>query len=409
MSYFSIHTDRPLPAMAEARLLYTIDFINNHPFTKLQECVLNLNQETDRIISYTKEKNKRKHFIFRADQIFQDVNKLEESDVLESIFFHVSRFEERFMDFQLFLNDRKSYEDQLYLVRNGLEKTPIVDHLVQDLITSLCQGKINTRLQAPVHLTHDVDFVEKFTSPWSILRKTVGHLYHRRTLKNLDLLWNQFFDKKKNRQDPFDTFEWLLSERSMEKTIYFLRGKNHSLDNFYESNHATFRKALRTAEERQYNIGIHPSYLSYNKGAMMSEEKQKLERECGQEITRSRQHFLNFKVDETPQNLEKIGIKEDSSLGYTRYVGFRCGTGFSYKLYDFQKERPTNVIEKPLVFMDTSWFHESKRQGSWKLPDLSNLYGTFNFHNSTFDDLEMRGIEMKQHYLRFFGVSESDE
>ena len=100
---------------------------------------------------------------------------------------------------------------------------------------------------------------------------------------------------------------------------------------------------------------------------------------------------------------QKIGIKEDSSLGYTQFIGYRCGTGFAYYIYDFKNEKAFDVLEKPITFMDSSWLHEKKRS---KLSDIdilfSQFYGTYNFHNSTFDELESRNIKMKTLYLKTF-------
>lgn len=100
----------------------------------------------------------------------------------------------------------------------------------------------------------------------------------------------------------------------------------------------------------------------------------------------------------------ETGIKEDSSLGYTQYIGHRCGTGFAYYIYDFIIEQAFDVLEKPITFMDSSWLHENKRS---KLSDIDILFGqffgTYNFHNSTFDELESRNIKMKALYLKTFG------
>ena len=198
----------------------------------------------------------------------------------------------------------------------------------------------------------------------------------------------------------------MLKKGTSEKYIYFLSGGNHYWDRPYNMKSDYFRKVIQLVEERNYQVGIHPSYESWDKVDLIKEEKVYLEEVIGAEIKLSRQHFLNFDISVTADLLIEAGINRDSSLGYTRHVGFRCGTGFPYKLYDFNKEEKSRLVEDPLVLMDSSAFHEVNYVDDKLLPLLTtfleaNREGTrvlCNFHNTFFDEMEMRKVG----FLKFY-------
>lgn len=89
------------------------------------------------------------------------------------------------------------------------------------------------------------------------------------------------------------------------------------------------------------------------------------------------------------------GIRFDSTLGYPDLVGFRCGTGFEYSLYDFANENISDIREIPLIVMDGSSLQFQCNEDSdcfkkdlyeFLLRNKFNTHITFNFHNSIFDD-----------------------
>jgi hypothetical protein len=414
----------------EARLAYVVEILNSHPYCKSAGVAFTLSEDGHGVISYGLKNNNDYH-IPCAASIFKNVkstlninpykNKgelvysVEEEkgdsgvffedgvfgfDIFETIFFHVSRYEELSLHFEQYLGRKYEFEKELLLVRSKLEKVAVVDDLVEVFLEVLTGRK--TKIEATISLSHDIDFITKFKSPFSIFRKVLGHFRHRKSIKGFPYLWNSYLDFLLKGNDGFDTFEWMLSSQDIDKTIYFLVGGDHKEDNTYDLRGKTFKKALRIAKERNYHIGIHPSYESWDDIELIRQEKGKLENEVDEEIVRSRQHFLNFDINKTPELLQSLGIREDSSIGYTRHVGYRCGTGFSYKLYDFKNEKAFDVVEKPLVFMDVAWLFESLREGSSELPNLADYHGSFNFHNSTFDEMGARNIAMKEHYLKFF-------
>ena len=141
---------------------------------------------------------------------------------------------------------------------------------------------------------------------------------------------------------------------------------------------------------------------------IFAEEKNNLQNVTNSEIDISRQHFLRFDVHGTPQVWQKCGIRHDSTLGFPEHEGFRCGTCHPYRLYDVDNDCVTDIVEHPLIAMDTTLFQYRKLTGEEAFANICHLYercvaveGDFVllWHNTTmFGELENW---YKNVYLRF--------
>jgi len=164
-------------------------------------------------------------------------------------------------------------------------------------------------------------------------------------------------------------------------------------DEKYEVENSAFKSISDLAVSRGYQIGLHPSYNSYDDYVMITEERNKLQKATRQRVRTSRQHFLRFAFDETITALSDSGIYEDSSLGYQHRIGFRCGTAFTFLLYDLRRDRNSKVSETPLIIMDGALLDQFEGDAiiaEKKLNDFIEKYSknshlTINFHNTIFD------------------------
>lgn len=429
-----------------SRFLYTVARINNHALFP-RDIIIKLNQPegADKTIQYKEGfpscesiTIERQNFFFRykiPDNISGWVHRnivgwrlplfalsysasttpLEISnrhlpfDIFEVVFFHLSRFEELEI---IRPNDAKSihdFENQLLTVRSGTSKTPVVDHLIA-FLAEWFTGKKVIR-PTTLSITHDIDILTKWTSPFTLFRKLGGHLLHRQSLQGYSLLTKQFITYLKKGVDPYNTFSWLLNNNpGIPKELYLLVGGNHRWDTPLSLDHPLFLDLIQWTKNTHYSVGIHPSFDSWNQLSMIIAEKQLLEDVTGMNINISRQHFLNFDIRVTPILLLKSGIKKDSSLGFARRVGFRCGTGFDYPLYNFTMEKECELIESPLVFMDSACLHESL-DSQERFEDIFDRFFrknkeytriVCNFHNSFHDEAEMRGISFKERVIQLY-------
>ena len=101
-----------------------------------------------------------------------------------------------------------------------------------------------------------------------------------------------------------------------------------------------------------FNVGIHFSYNSNHSIYTKKKELDRLSNIVRRKIKKSRQHFLKLNLPLTYQNLIKLGIKEDYSMGYASHFGFRAGTSLPYNFYDLENEKETDLLIKPFVIMD---------------------------------------------------------
>ena len=440
MTTIGIYTALPEGVVMQ-RLEYTLAFIANHPATP-DKVSIKLNcQEADINIVYgniekfgyltmpfsgvcffdkLNDQFSQKHTLFnystrKIGGFFSDQYNSPHYvvDVFETIFFHLSRIEEWFLNKQsLDSHGRFSTKDH-FLVSSGLHETPVVDLLICYFFESL--GLAPKSLLTGYSLTHDIDVIQKFPSLIKVLKSYANIVFYQKQkiykLKKLTKI--AFFYLSGKIKDPYDTFDWLLtvkSEKITSRIIYFLSGGHTRFEEFYNISQPESRDIIDFAVKNQYQLGIHPSYLSGKSLQMTESEKNRLEKTSGQSIKHSRQHFLRFFFPDTPEIVDKLGLKTDSSLGFSNLIGFRCGTGFPYHLYDFKKETAYSFLEIPLIVMDMALVHQHNADVPKMIKHLNQFLDknkhftqiTFNFHNSTFDPTLLDSEMFKQYYLKLF-------
>lgn len=326
-------------------------------------------------------------------------------DWIETIFFHLSRLEEHYC-----LESEKDDWDAMrserqYLVRHNLQQIPVVDHLVFCLARAL--GVDLKPQRTAFRITHDIDAIEKNASWRATLRASAGVLVRGQHPNTLLRLWQTQLQGG----NPYDTFDWMLrKETSVEKVIYFLGGGKTDYDTPFDLQHVISQKAIARSLENGYSVGIHPSYACWDDAILFQQEKEGLEALLGKEMVHSRQHYLHFSWEKTPAILEKSTIQEDSTLGFNDRIGFRCGTGFAYHLYNFEKEKAYSFTEMPLVWMDSAFFkewnyHPKKIEQAWQQFLKQNEFLTkitFNFHNTRFYDAWLHHIPLRKMYASLF-------
>ena len=313
-------------------------------------------------------------------------------DIIEAIFFHLTRHEEYHCE--------KAHKDQWdmmqehrqFLVRNEIHELPVVDDIVEAFLLSL--GLEPETFSSELTITHDIDVLQKFPNIGKSLRAFAGDIKRNKSLKSLSNIYQLYNDVKAGKvKDPYDTFDRLFVESNHRNIVYFMAGGTSPNDEKYEVENSAFKSISDLAVSRGYQIGLHPSYNSYDDYVMITEERNKLQKATRQRVRTSRQHFLRFAFDETITALSDSGIYEDSSLGYQHRIGFRCGTAFTFLLYDLRRDRNSKVSESPLIIMDGALLDQcegdaiiaEKKLNDFIVKYSKNSHLTINFHNTIFD------------------------
>lgn len=344
---------------------------------------------------YSVEKDKRPDEQFTSNQALN-------FDVIETIFFHLTRYEEWLASSDSLDKHGRLPSEVQFLVKEKLHRIPVVDHIRLALLETL--GSNLSSWPTKHTLTHDIDCLRKFGSNKRITRAFARTFLKEKDLKKTISLTRQFFEFRSTRKDPFDTFEWLFSKnRTKGRIVFFMSGGRTKYDNLYSLSDAEAGEAIGLAISNGYEIGLHPSYVTYKDSDQLADEKAALALRARTEITSSRQHILRYSLSETPRILQENKIRRDYTLGYADKIGFRCGTGIEFSIFDLNLRQELDVKEIPLVIMDGPLLMEASYDVDRAKELLFSFIRanqfctaiTYNFHNSIFADAGVSTNSMK--------------
>ncbi len=252
--------------------------------------------------------------------------------------------------------------DRSYLVRSGLDQSPIIDELVLDVIKQLNltvktvwpEGK-----KAVVCLTHDVDAIDGFSYFW--LRKINWYWnWIRAKLEgNQEVAdsWastlEQWKGYKKTNYDPMDSFDQIqeLEDSYGFRSTFFFMSLLHGLSNEgrrYSVKHPRVAEVSKKLLEGGWPIGLHAAYYSNLSLSSLKKQKHRLEDVVREKITGCRHHFLRVKFPDSWKIYARAGFNYSSNIGWgSGFQGFRAGTCFPY-----QPLREQSLLEIPLQLMD---------------------------------------------------------
>lgn len=223
-----------------------------------------------------------------------------------------------------------------------------------------------------VCLTHDVDAVslysldECYRIRWSQIK---GDHSVSKKIKNLLGLGFDWF-RHKGQKDPLHCYEiWLKAESEVNarSTFFFWPGiqsirQVHNTDCRYDlgdtvifqGQKCTVAEMIKEIDQGMWEIGLHPSWYSFNNIDEMKRQKETLEKVTGHDLLSVRQHYLHYDIRVTPRVHKETGFQFDSTLGFNDNVGFRFGTCYPWFLYDHKDRQEIPVLEIPLIIQDTA-------------------------------------------------------
>lgn len=176
--------------------------------------------------------------------------------------------------------------------------------------------------------------------------------------------------------DPLSCYErWLEVEAEIgaRSTFFFWPGwkavsKHHPSDCPYgmedqvifAGERSTVAEMIRELDRRGWEIGLHPSWYSFDDKDEMKRQKAALEDAVGHEVESVRQHFLHYDIRVTPRCQAEAGFRYDSTLGFNDNVGFRFGTCYPWRLYDLRADTELPITEIPLIIQDGALLNPQK-------------------------------------------------
>jgi len=293
---------------------------------------------------------------------------------------------------------------------------PIVDewlHILGQVIQCVWPQIHLKRHQFDIKVSHDVDAPARyaFQKLGGLIRTMGGDVIVRKDLGSaLAGPWIWLNSKKEiHPRDPVNTFDWLMEQSELHgftSAFYFICGRtDKTKDAAYDPEMPQVRALMRKIYLRGHEIGLHPSYNTFDNPEEIRREADRLRKVCREEsIDQSawggRMHFLRWDQSVTLKAWNDAGMAYDSTLGYADLPGFRCGTCFEYPAFDITSDQMLPLRIRPLVAMDCTIIAErylglgSTEAAFNKFNELKNkckaVGGVFTllWHNSFFSSAE---------------------
>ncbi len=252
--------------------------------------------------------------------------------------------------------------------KNGYLERPIVDewlHVLGQVIQRAWPGIALKQHSFAMKVSHDVDVPSRYTfRSWpGVARAMLGDVlkwHDFRAALRAPLIRLNSSDRL-HPNDPANSFDWIMdvSERhGLTSAFYFICGRTApEFDADYEPEDPAIRSLMRSIYQRGHEIGLHPSYNTYQTPSAIVAEAKRLRAVAESDGIRQREwggrmHFLRWEHPTTLRAWEEAGMDYDSTLGYADHPGFRCGTCFEYPAFDPVSGMILKLRLRPLIAME---------------------------------------------------------
>lgn len=256
--------------------------------------------------------------------------------------------------------------------RHGYLERPIVDEwllVLRKVVHVLWPALPLRQPRYTLQLSHDVDTPARYAliSGSRLLRNMVVDLIRerqrdRRALLMAPAIWRKSAQQIDER-DPFNTFDWIMDrseQLGLSNAFYFLCGRtDRRRDGLYEADHPAIVALMQRIHKRGHEIGLHPSYNTFLDAQGLRKEAMRLRTICTaagihQPEYGVRMHYLRWQTPDTMRGLDAAGFAYDSTLGYAKHPGFRCGTCHDYQAFDPVLGQALTMRLRPLIVMEST-------------------------------------------------------
>jgi len=276
-------------------------------------------------------------------------------DLFSAVFFLITRYEEYYSKEQD-AHERYLPSESILFKMDCLQR-PLVDEWLW-AFNKYLEKKFSCSIQTKPYSclpSYDIDLVYKYKrkTVFVLIVKLIQSIYKANFRESKQLIRFLLFIET----DPYDSFPFIkkLHQKIQLKPLYFLLCalEKTAYDRNVHPHKKWMKKLMRILLEIG-NVGLHPSYYSYNNKVLLNNEKGALENVLEKEIPLSRQHYIRLCLPQTYRILESLSITDDFSMGYASELGFRAGTGRSFLWYDLEKETCSELRVHPFCFMDAT-------------------------------------------------------
>ena len=326
------------------------------------------------------------------------------------VFYFASRYEE-YLDSEKDNHQRFQAEKSIAFQYNCLH--------IPFLNTAIKQFSEKLKLQFPelnlkkrsFNFLSTIDIDNAFAYAHKGIKRNLGGLANDLLSFNFNKVSSRLSSNLNDAKDPYNTFDLIrqFSKEAQTALQYFvLIGDYAAYDKNPNHQNAGFRKLLKSLA-KNYNMGLHPSYESYNNIEKIGIEKKRLEDIIEKKITSARCHFLRVNLPETYREFVKQGITDDYTMIYASQSGFRTGLCTPYKWFDLQKNEATNLTIHTSVVMEGTLrdynklgTENAKQTALTLMEEVKKQGGEFIsiFHNDSFVSEQKEWIDVYKILLK---------
>jgi hypothetical protein len=253
------------------------------------------------------------------------------------------------------------------LEAGGLERLPVphLDQFIMKLRPRLPVVPAPPRTAWPdnrpfaVCLSHDMDQVASFSlraswrqlrrmrrngmglreqsrHGWKTARRAVDHWGQRRLGRQPDRYGN--------------VGEWLKLEADcgFKSSLFFFAETVHPWHPYdcnygfndrvhFEGHTSTVGAMMLEIAARGWDVGVHGSIASATEPGVLARQKEEVAARIGRPVFTTRQHYLQYDPARTPRIQAEAGLLADGTQGFNDTIGFRAGTSFPYRLWDWSR------------------------------------------------------------------------
>ncbi len=279
----------------------------------------------------------------QVSEVLQGKGDPAETDPIAFTFHALSRMEE-YTEQGRDEHDRYKYTESL-LYKNGLLHRPAIDELLVQYLPELY------KLEPSICYSLDVDTSYKHLGKgriknWGLNSKDLFSLRFKqlkerwkvRTGRLIDPYQKNIMDFTEQLPEAHKEVFWLMSRESeYDRQVSLLYRKHQKL--IIETNN-------------KVPVSLHASYDSYQDQSKIEQERSLLEKIIEKPVTKNRFHYLRLRFPQSYRCLQLAKIKEDWTMGYPDYNGFRAGTSRSFYWYDLERESQSMLRVVPFEYID---------------------------------------------------------
>ncbi len=331
------------------------------------------------------------------------------ADIVASTFFWISRYEETL------IRERDEFgrlpQKLFRAVAEGIADRPLVDEyaaLLEGWLEALGANVRFRREPFRAFVTHDVDSgigVRGFRENAENALRT----FYREAIRGRRLGTGLIGLADGTRrafalQSEADLFARItkLDARFGFPSFFFLMANGtHRVDASYDILGPASRDVIAAIRAAGGRIGLHVGLDAHRSAAGLRAEWNHLRQADPAAWPATRCHFLAFYAPSTWRSFCELGIRVDSTLGYSDHMGFGGGTCRPFRPFDVERRETLPIWEVPMTLMDNNFFRQPARDDAERISRVRDLVSRVRAHGGCFV-VNWHNVVFSGHYRRAY-------